>query len=106
MLILHFCLTPLAAAPYRICQALNMLEGVTARSIVLDAQGYSKLSFPSDLIWSEHKAEILTLLEKADLLHLHNFVGLDCDKFTPIDFQALWDKDVFSIKFKYNQYII
>ena len=94
MLILHFCLTPLAAAPYRICQALNMLEGVTARSIVLDAQGYSKLSFPSDLIWSEHKAEILTLLEKADLLHLHNFVGLDCDKFTPIDFQALWDKDM------------
>ena len=94
MLILHFCLTPLAAAPYRICEALNMLEGVTARSIVLDAQGYSKLSFPSDLIWSEHKAEILALLEKADLLHLHNFVGLDCDKFTPIDFQALWDKDM------------
>ncbi|MFQ3189253.1 MAG: glycosyltransferase involved in cell wall biosynthesis [Paraglaciecola sp.] len=94
MLILHFCLTPLAAAPYRICEALNMLDGVTARSIVLDAGGYSNLSFPSDLIWTEHKEEILTLLESADLLHLHNYVGLDCDKFAPIDFQKLWDKDM------------
>jgi len=68
-----------------------MIDGVTARSVVLSRNGYTNLSFPSDLCWPEDKIEILELIKTVDLIHLHNYVDLKTDCFYPIDFKSLWD---------------
>ncbi|MCC9596346.1 MULTISPECIES: hypothetical protein [unclassified Rubrivivax] len=92
MLVVHLSLTPLVGAPGSICRALNTVPGVQARWAVLDTQGgaYDKMAFEMDLQWALHREEILDLVGRCDLLHLHNFIDLDCQAFAPIDFRALW----------------
>ncbi len=94
MLIVHFSKTPLVAAPLRICKALSMIEGVTARVVVLDPKGYGNLTFENDLVWAEDKEEVIALTESADVIHLHNYLNLDSQFFAPIDFRKLWNKGV------------
>jgi len=93
MKILHLSHTPLVGAPGRICRALNMHAGVEARWAVLDAEAgaYGKMAFDLDLRWDRDQDEILALAEGCDVLHLHNYLGLDSREFVPLDFRALWE---------------
>lgn len=92
MQILHLSHTPLVGAPGRICRALNMLPEVSARWAVLDstAGNYSKIAFDLDLCWDNNKDEIIYRAEQADVIHLHNYIGLETRDFSPLDFNAMW----------------
>ena len=92
MQILHFALTPLVGAPIRICRALALHKGITARFAVLDTGlgAYGRMVFDTDLQWARDRDEIIALAQTADVLHLHNFVDLDSQQFAPIDFRKLW----------------
>lgn len=92
MRILHLSHTPLVGAPGGICRALNQLEGIEARWAVLKHTDYGGLSFELDWRWQEDFEEILEFAETADVLHLHNYIDLDCKDFAPLNFSKLWDK--------------
>lgn len=93
MLVLHLSLTPLAGAPIRICQALR-LTGIQARCAVLNDEvgDYAKRTFEHDLVWSRDREEIIDIAGRCDVLHLHNFIGLDSREFAPLDFRMLWEQ--------------
>jgi hypothetical protein len=78
----------------RICRALAMHEGITARFAVLDATGgvYDRMHFDLDLQWAKDQEEIVELARTADVLHLHNFLDLDSRHFAPIDIKKLWQE--------------
>ena len=94
MLIMHLSTTPLVGAPGSICRALNMHEGVEARWAVLDATvgSYDKMVFDLDLQWKNDRQQIIDLVQRCDVLHLHNFIGLDSKIFSPIDFRVMWNQ--------------
>ena len=92
MKILHFSKTPLAGSPIRICKALSLTDGVSARFVVLNEQGYGKHSFENDLVWKNNQEEIIALADEADVLHLHNYVHLDAEDFHPINFRKYWNE--------------
>jgi hypothetical protein len=76
----------------RICRALGLHDGVTARFAVLDATGgvYDRMQFDLDLQWAKDQEEIIELARTADVLHLHNFIDLASRHFAPIDINKLW----------------
>lgn len=89
MKILHLSHTPLVGAPGRLCKAMNALSGYSARWGVLKPENYGGLSFPLDLVWERDRDEIIALARDADVLHLHNYIGLDTPDFAPLDFSRL-----------------
>ena len=93
MQILHLALTPLVGAPMRICRALAMHEGVSARFAVLDTSvgAYDRMVFDTDLQWARDRDEIVELARAADVIHLHNFIDLDSQQFNPINIRKLWN---------------
>ena len=95
MQILHLSHTPLVGAPGRICRALNMLPEVSARWAVLDSTvgNYNKIAFDLDLCWDNNKDEIIYLAERADVIHLHNYIGLETRDFSPLDFNMMWRRN-------------
>lgn len=92
MLIIHFSLTPLAGSPVRICKALNLIDGIESRLVLYDPKGAIDRAHPTDLIWGVDNEEIKALVERADMLHLHNYVNFRTEEFLPIDFKTLWDQ--------------
>lgn len=94
MQILHLALTPLVGAPLRICRALALHEGISARFAVLDTGmgAYDRMVFETDLQWSRNRDEIIKLADAADVIHLHNFIDLDSRQFLPIDIRKLWNQ--------------
>lgn len=94
MQILHLALTPLVGAPMRICRALALHDGVTARFAVLDTHvgAYDRMVFDTDLQWARDRDEIIELARTADVIHLHNFLDLDSQHFSPINFRKLWNE--------------
>jgi hypothetical protein len=93
MKILHLSHTPPVGAPGCICCVLNMYVGVESRWAALDAEAgaYGKMAFDLDLRWDRDQDEILALADGCDVLHLHNYLGLDSREFAPLDFRALWE---------------
>ncbi|MBT9492882.1 MAG: hypothetical protein IV107_11175 [Paucibacter sp.] len=89
MKILHLSHTPLVGAPGQICAALRE-QGLDARWAVLKPENYAGLSFQLDWRWDQHREEILAFAEVADLIHLHNYIDLDCNDFAPLNFRQLW----------------
>ena len=94
MQVLHLALTPLVGAPMRICKALALHTGVTARFAVLDTNvgAYDRMVFDTDLKWARDRDEIVALARTADVIHLHNFLDLDSHQFDPIDIRKLWNE--------------
>lgn len=92
MQILHLALTPLVGAPMRICRALALHEGVSARFAVLDtsAGAYDRMVFDTDLQWARDRDEIVELARTADVIQLHNYLDLNSTQFAPIDLKKLW----------------
>jgi len=92
MQILHLALTPLVGAPMRICRALALHEGISARFAVLDTGvgAYDRMVFETDLHWGQNCDEIIELARTADVIHMHNYLGLDSTQFAPIDLKKLW----------------
>lgn len=92
MQILHLALTPLVGAPMRICRALALHAGVSARFAVLDTNvgAYDRMVFETDLHWGKNRDEIIELARTADVIHLHNYLDLDSTQFAPIDLKKLW----------------
>ena len=91
MLILHFSVTPLVGSPYRLCKALSQHDGIDARVVVLQPSLYKNQQFDEDLVWGRDKEIVLELVEKADILHLHNYIHLSTKNYSPLDFQKYWD---------------
>ncbi|WP_320040112.1 hypothetical protein [uncultured Desulfobacter sp.] len=84
--VVHFSVTPLAGAPIRLVQTLNRLTKVEARLIDLTRFGI----YDHDVVFDETPQEALRLAKQADILHLHNYIDLDCQQFAPIDFKKLF----------------
>jgi len=83
--VVHFSVTPLAGAPIRLVQTLNRLTRISARLIDLTRFGI----YDHDVVFDESPQEAQRLVEQADILHLHNYIDLDCRQFAPIDFKKL-----------------
>jgi len=94
MQILHLALTPLVGAPMRICRALALHEGVSARFAVLETNigAYDRMVFDTDLQWARDRDEIVELARTADVIHLHNYLDLNSAQFAPIDLKKLWQE--------------
>jgi nucleotide-binding universal stress UspA family protein len=90
MLIVHLTHTPLAGAPIRIARATELHEGVRARVCTLDPAAFGTRTFDEDLVWARDRDEVIDLVERCDVLHLHNFFDLESTQFLPIDFGKLW----------------
>jgi 2-polyprenyl-3-methyl-5-hydroxy-6-metoxy-1,4-benzoquinol methylase/tetratricopeptide (TPR) repeat protein len=86
-LVVHVALSPLAAAPIRIVDALNRHTGYEARLVTKSA--YAGRSFPNDILWDsgDHRQTVYELLEKASIVHLHHFIDLK-QNFLGYDFTA------------------
>lgn len=78
MLIVHITSTHLAGAPIRIVNAINNHSKYSARLIMLTKNNptYIKRTYPTDLIYDENKAESLSLIKKADIIHFHHFFDI------------------------------
>lgn len=83
--VIHLAATPTAGAPQRIVKALNSYTDYEARLISLKREG----PFEHDIIFSEQKALSVELIESAAIIHLHNYLSLDSNDFSPIDFHKL-----------------
>ncbi|MBP6898910.1 MAG: hypothetical protein KBC73_02415 [Burkholderiaceae bacterium] len=92
MLVVHLTHTPLAGAPIRICQALQLHPGIESRVCVLNAAAFGSRTFDEDLVWQRDKDEVIDLVQRCDVLHLHNYIDLDSQEFAPIDFRRLWQQ--------------
>jgi len=85
MRVVHFSITPLAGMPVRLVQALRRHTGIDARLADLQRFGL----YDHDLVHAESQEEVRELAWSADILHLHNYLGLDSKHFAGIDFRAL-----------------
>ena len=85
MRIVHFSITPCAGQPINIVRALQAYTDHDARLIDLERWGL----YEHDLVFSEDLDQALELAEKADLIHLHNYLDLDSKDFSPIAFRSL-----------------
>ena len=85
MRVLHFSITPLAGMPIRLVQALNRHTGVSANLVDLKRHGL----YDHDLVFEENPDQALDLAQKADVIHLHNYLDYQSKHFAPIDFAAL-----------------
>ncbi|EHJ47387.1 glycosyl transferase family 2 [Solidesulfovibrio carbinoliphilus subsp. oakridgensis] len=85
MRIVHFSLTPLAGMPVRLAAALRRHGGLDAR--LVDATRFGL--FGQDVVFDETPDLAVALAEAADVICLHNYLGLASTAFAPIDFAAL-----------------
>jgi hypothetical protein len=85
MKVVQFSKTPLAGAPIRIAQAVNDYTNVTVRHVDLNRWGI----YDHDHIHQENPDETWTLAKEADIIHIYNYVHLDCHDFAPVDFREL-----------------
>ena len=90
MKIIHFSITPLAGAPLRLVNAINASGRHEAR--LIDLRHYGAEDFGHDVIFSEEEELAVDLAWQADIIHLHNYLHYDSDRFSPIDFRALKKK--------------
>ncbi|MHC1790399.1 glycosyltransferase [Solidesulfovibrio sp.] len=83
--VVHFSTTPLAGMPLRLVRALGRHASIEAR--LVDAARFGL--FGQDVVFAETPELALALAEAADIIHLHNYLGLASTAFAPIDFAAL-----------------
>ncbi|MYL83379.1 glycosyltransferase [Desulfovibrio aerotolerans] len=83
--VVHFSRTPLAGMPVRLVRALTRHAGIEAR--LVDASRFGL--FGQDVVFDETPELAQALAEAADIIHLHNYLGLGSTAFAPIDFAAL-----------------
>ncbi|WP_243438347.1 glycosyltransferase [Fundidesulfovibrio soli] len=85
MRVIHFSITPLAGMPIRLVQALRRHTGIDARLADLQRFGL----YDHDLVHAESPDDVRELAWSADVIHLHNYLDLDSQQFTGVDFRAL-----------------
>lgn len=90
MKIVHFSITPLAGAPLRLVQVLRKHTDHEVRLIDLKPNPI----FGEDIVFPRQREEAMAAAEKADILHLHNYLHLGSVQFAPIDFRALHRRGV------------
>ncbi len=83
--VVHLSNNSLAGAPLRLTRAIGALPGFSARLVETRDFGL----YGRDVDFSQTPELGVELCEKADILHLHNFLDLDSGDFRPIDFRAL-----------------
>ena len=83
--VVHFSTTPLAGMPLRLVAALRRHGGLDAR--LVDSQRFGL--FGQDVVFAEEPETAVALAEQADIIHLHNYLGLESTAFSPIDFAVL-----------------
>ncbi|MFC1453459.1 glycosyltransferase family 1 protein [Verrucomicrobiota bacterium] len=91
MKVVHMAKSPLAGSPIRIVRALNEHSDVCARLIVGNTAQYGDRTFEGDLDWQEDREKARSVLESADIVHLHRYMDLKAQPFG-IDFDELQRK--------------
>jgi len=86
--IVHFSTTRLAGAPIRLVRALQAHTEHEVRLVDLERSD----QYGHDLVFSERPGEVVELCERADVIHLHNYLDYGSTAFRPIDFAALRDR--------------
>lgn len=83
--VVHLSITALAGGPYRLVRALRRYTDLDVRLIDLKRWGI----YPHDVVFNEGLDQAIELAEKADIIHLHNYLDLDSKTFAPIDLTEL-----------------
>ncbi|MEC4818824.1 MAG: hypothetical protein SAK29_36950 [Scytonema sp. PMC 1069.18] len=86
--IVHFSKTPLAGGPYRLVRLLQKHTNYNVRLVDLERWG----QYPHDVVHSETPEETLDLVEKADIIHFHNYLDYNSKDFVSVDFNSLRQK--------------
>ena len=73
MNLVHISLTPVAGAPIRLVSLLRRHTKHRVRLIDLKRSPF----FEQDLVYAEARDEALSLIEGADIVHLHNHIEVD-----------------------------
>ncbi len=86
--IVHFSKTPLAGAPIRLVNALR--EHTNSNVRLIDLHRYTTNDgFGYDVVFAENPDLALSLAKDADIIHLHNYLDLTSEDFSPLDFHEL-----------------
>ena len=83
--VVSFSKTPLAGAPIRVANAINLLKDIKVRNVDLSKNNI----YEQDIIFSEKKEEVIQLCNDADIIHTHNYINLETKEFYPINFREL-----------------
>ena len=90
MRIVHLSNNSLAGAPIRLVRALRNhtdhdLRLVDLKRYPLELGGY----YEYDVVFEETGDKAIEIVRKADVLHLHNYIDLESDAFSPLNFKEL-----------------
>lgn len=83
--IVHFSRSPLAGAPIRLVRALQQHANYRVNLVDLKRWGL----YDCDVIHAENLDEAVALAEKADIIHLHNYLDYRSTDFYPVNFESL-----------------
>lgn len=84
--IVHLSISPLAGQPYRLVKALRRNSDYEIHLIDLKRWNI----YPHDLIFDENKEQCIDLIQRADIIHFHNYLTLDSTTFEYINFKKLF----------------
>lgn len=96
--VVHFSKSPLAGCPIRAVQALQRHTNYDVRLVDTERWGI----FDHDLVHKENPEASLELAEKADIIHLYNYLDYNSLDFYPIDFNALKRKGKVFVRHFYS----
>lgn len=85
MRVVHFSISTLAGVPIRLVQALRRHTDIEVS--LVDLERWS--TFSHDVVFAEERERAIELAEKADVIHLHNYLDRSSSHFAPIDFAEL-----------------
>ena len=103
MRILHFSKTILGGAPIRLVRALQ--QHTNYEVSLIDLKKWDM--FEQDIIHEEDLEKMLETAEKADIIHLHNYLDYDSNDFYPVDFNELRKKGkIFVRQFHSEPYFV
>lgn len=85
MRVVHFSISTLAGVPIRLVQALRRHTDIEVSLVDLERWSY----FSHDVVFAEEPERAIELAEKADVIHLHNYLDRSSSQFAPIDFAEL-----------------
>ena len=87
MKIVQLTTSPIAFYPYRLSECINRYSDYSSRCVELRSGGH----FDHDLAFDKDKELCIELLNKADVIHMHNYLTLDSTDFAPVNLRKLHD---------------
>ncbi len=97
--VVHLSKTPLAGAPASLVRALRAHTDLDVHLIDLERWGL----YEHDIVFSENPDYAIALIRNADVLHLHNYIHLDSQDFSPVNLREFVAKKGLVVRHFHSQ---